>query len=133
MARHRSRRADELSPLLVRLIEAAKRSGVDSEGADISGVPEVLREFGALARWAIPVHGVFLPNNDEVVGLAARMARERLGMDEAKREFKNALNVVADFHQRDPIETAVNHLVSVSDEVYFYAGLAFGITMADRL
>jgi hypothetical protein len=131
MARHRSRKVRELSPLLQRLIDAAKRSGVDSEGADISGVPEVLREFGGLARWAIPVHGVFLPNNDALVSLAERMARECLDKDEARREFNEALKGVTDFHQRDAIETAVNRMLSVSDEAYFYAGLAFGITLAD--
>jgi hypothetical protein len=132
MARHRSRKVRELSPLLQRLIEAAKRSGVDTEGADISGVPEVLREFGGLARWAIPVHGVFVPNNEVLVRLAERMARERLNMQDAKREFEEALKSISDFHQRDAIETAVNHILSVSDEAYFYAGVAFGITLADR-
>lgn len=132
MARHRSRKVRKLSPLLERLIESAKRSGVDSEGADISGVPEVLREFGGLARWAIPAHGVFLPNNDELVRLAERMARERLDMDEARRAFQDALSAVSDFQQRDAIETAVNHMLSVSDEAYFYAGISFGITLADR-
>jgi hypothetical protein len=132
MARHRSRKVRELSPLLQRLIEAAKRSGVDSEGTDISGVPEVLREFGALARWAIPIHGVFLPNNEALVRLAERMARECLDKDQARRELSEALYAVADFHQRDAIETAVNHMLSVSDEAYFYAGIAFGLTMAER-
>ena len=37
---------------------------------------------------------------------------------------------VESFGQRDPIESAQNHLRAVSDEAYFYAGLAFGVTLA---
>jgi hypothetical protein len=39
MARHRSRKAGRLWPLLVRLIEAAEHSKQDAEGGDIGGVP----------------------------------------------------------------------------------------------
>jgi hypothetical protein len=131
MARHRSRKADGPSPLLVRLIKAAKHSGKDGEGVAIAGVPEVLREFGALALWAIPTYGVFVPNRDEITVGIARVAREHLGLDEARKELRDALKAVERFDLRDPIECAVSHVLSVSDEAHFYAGLAFGITLAD--
>jgi hypothetical protein len=131
MARHRSRKADGLSPLLVRLIKAAKHSGRDAEGADIAGVPHALREFGALALWAIPVYGVFVPNRDEIAVAVARVARAHLGLDEARKELRDALKAIERFDQRDPIESALNHVLSVSDATHFYAGLAFGLTLAD--
>ena len=38
---------------------------------------------------------------------------------------------VPQFAERDAIATACNGVVTVSDEAYFYAGLAFGVTLAD--
>jgi hypothetical protein len=52
-------------------------------------------------------------------------------LGEARREFKEALGVVVEFTQRDPIESALNHVRSASEEAYFYAGLAFGVTFAE--
>jgi hypothetical protein len=132
MARHRSRKADGLPPVLVRLIRAAKHAGKDGEGVDITAVPEVLRDFGALALWAIPVYGVFVPNRDEIGVAIARVAREHLGMDEARSELREALRAVERFEVRDPIESAVNHVLSVSDEAHFYAGVAFGATLSNN-
>ena len=131
MARHRSRDSQLLPPLLVRIIRAAQQSGTDGEGAGLSRVPNALREFGTLALWAVPVYGVFLANNEKVCQVVARVARERLGMDEARRELREALQPIEEFAQRDAIESAVNHVMSVSDEAYFYAGLAVGVTVTD--
>ena len=130
MSRERSRKA-VISPLLVRLIEAAERSGEDAEGRDIRGVAKALREFGDLAVWVLPVHGVFVPNNNDVSAIIDRAANQHLGLEETCREFGDALQVVEAFAQRDPIESAHNHVRSVSEEAYFYAGLAFGLTLAD--
>jgi hypothetical protein len=76
------------------------------------------------------VHGLFVPNNNEV-GTVDRVARERLDLEEVRREFKDALRVVVEFAQRDPIESAHNHVRAASKEAYFYAGLAFGLTFAE--
>ena len=131
MSPHRSRKAKGLPPLLVRLIQAAKDSAKDAEGRDIRGAADALREFGALARWALPIHGLFVPNNNEVSTIVERVAKEHLDLEEARREFREALKVVEVFAHRDPIESAHNHVQSVWDEAYFYAGLAFGVTLAD--
>jgi hypothetical protein len=130
MSRKRSKKAATLSPLLVRLIEAAERSGEDAEGGDIRGTAKALREFGDLARW-VPVHGLFVPNNNEVCMIVDRVARQHLDLKDARREFKEALSVVVEFAQRDPIESAHNHVRAASEEAYFYAGLAFGLTFAE--
>lgn len=131
MSRKRFKKAATLSPLLVRLIEAAERSGDDAEGRDIRGAARALREFGDLATWVLPVHGLFVPNNNDVCMVVDRVAREHLDLDEARREFMEALSVVVEFAQRDPIESAHNHVRAASEEAYFYAGLAFGLTFAE--
>jgi hypothetical protein len=131
MARHRSQTTDGLSPVIVRLIKAARHFGQDSEGVDITGVPEALQKFGALAFRAIPIYGVFVPNRDEIALAIARVAREHFGMDDARGELREALKVVEEFDVRDPIESAANHVVRITEAAHFYAGLAFGIWLSD--
>ena len=78
MARKRARKPEQLSPLLVRLIEAAEQAGRDAEGRDIRGAARALREFGRLAVWALPIHGVFVPNNNDVSLIVLRAAKGAL-------------------------------------------------------
>ena len=66
MARKRFKKSERLSPLLVRLIDAAEHAREDAEGRDIRGAAQALREFGQLALWALPIHGVFVPNNNDI-------------------------------------------------------------------
>jgi hypothetical protein len=49
----------------------------------------------------------------------------------ARRELREAPGVVETFEQREPIESAMNHVQTISDQAYFYAGVAFGVTLAD--
>ena len=131
MPRHRSKEARALPQGLVRLIHAARRSGTDSEGSDLRGVPDALRELGELALWALPIHGVFVANNSDMDVLITRIASEHLGLKEARHEFSDALRAIELFERRDPIESAHNHIHTISDAAYYYAGLAFGITLTD--
>ena len=131
MSRKRSKKASALSPLFVRVVEAAERAREDAEGGDIRGAAQALKELGDLATWVIPVHGLFVPNNNDVCMAVDRVARQHLDLEEARRELKEALSVVVEFAQRDPIESALNHVRSASEEAYFYAGLAFGLTFAE--
>lgn len=131
MARKRFKKSDRLSTLLVRLIDAAEHARQDAEGRDMRGTAQVLREFGELALWALPIHGVFVPNKNDISTIVERVAKRHLDWEEARREVRAALQAVESFGQRDPIESAQNHLRAVSDEAYFYAGLAFGVTLAD--
>jgi hypothetical protein len=130
MARKRFKESERLSPLLVRLIEAAEHAREDAEGRDIRGAGSALREFGRLALWALPIHGVFVPNNDDVSLIIQRVAKNYLDWEKARSEVRVALDRVGAFELRDRIETAENDLRAVSDEAYFYAGLAFGVTLA---
>lgn len=131
MARHRSNESHGLPQALVHLIHAAKKSGTDSEGSDFRGIAAALQELGELALWALPIHGVFTPNNNDVDVIITRIASEYLGLKEVRREFSEALRAVELFDRRDPIETAHNHVHTVSEAAYYYAGLAFGVTLTD--
>lgn len=131
MSRRRCRKAGGLPPLLIRLITSAKQAREDAGGCDISAVPNALRDLGALALWAVPVHGIFVPNEPQIAVAIERIAKEHFGWVDARRELREALAVVPQFAERDAIATACNGVVTVSDEAYFYAGLAFGVTLAD--
>ncbi len=72
-----------------------------------------------------------MPNTEDIVVIVQRVAAQHLDWEKARREVRAALDAVPAFELRDPIETAENHLRAVSDEAYFYAGLAFGITIAE--
>jgi hypothetical protein len=62
-----------------------------------------------------------------IIGRAAKL---RFGGGDAKREFDEAVRVVGDFHQQDEIETAMNGVRAADSNAYFYAGMAWGITLA---
>lgn len=127
MARHRAKKTNQLPALLVRLIRAAEANHFDSEH---SANPDVLRACGSLALRIIPAHGVFVPGRDEVSLAIERIAADHLAFREARLEYRAALKTVEPFDKRDAIEVAHSGLMSASDDAYFYAGLAFGITLA---
>jgi hypothetical protein len=129
MSRRRTTKAERVSPVLARLIEAAEQHGEDAEGRELAGAAHALREFGSLARRTVPIRGVFVANNTDVCVIVDRVAKQHLGLDDARAEFREALKVVEPFDQRDPIESAHGHVRAVSEEAYFYAGLAFGVTL----
>ncbi len=125
----RTTKSGRLSPVLARLIEAAEQQGEDAEGHELEGAAHALREFSDLASSVLPVHGVFVPNNNDVAMVIDRVAKQHLGLDEARAELRDALKIVDAFAQRDPIECAHGHVRAVAEEAYFYAGLAFGVTL----
>jgi len=130
MSRRRPTKPERLPPALVRLIEAAEQHGADAEGRDIKGAARALREFGGVALWVLPIHGVFVPNDNDVSMIVERVAKQHLGLEEARAEFRKALASVEPFDRRDPIEAAHGHVRGVAEEAYFYAGLAFGVTLS---
>lgn len=132
MPRNRSAVNVNLPPRLVRLIEAARAARPAAEDYETGAVANALEEFGVLGAWVIPFHGVFVPNDSDVCAAVDTIARAHLGLDHARRELRRSLKVVEPFEQRDAIESALNQVRSAYDEAYFYAGLAFGITLADR-
>jgi hypothetical protein len=133
MSRRRSTKTERMSPLLARLIGAAEQHGEDAEGRDIKGAARALGEFGSVALWVLPIYGVFVPSNNDVAALIERVARQHLGLEDARREFRKAIESLEPFDRRDPIESACNQIRSVTEEAYFYAGLAFGVTMTSSV
>ena len=131
MSRTRSVKTRNFSPTLTWLIDAAGRAKEDADGTHIRGVARALEEFGALARWVVPTRGVFVPNNNEVAVAIERIAKQHLDLERARKTFRDALKVVEPFEQRDAIASAQNLVQTASDEAYFYAGLAIGVTLVD--
>lgn len=129
MPRRRTTKAEPLSPVLARLIEAAEQQGEDAEGRELEGPAQALRELGALAWSVLPIQGVFVTNDNDVAIVIDRVAKQHLGLDEARAELRDALKIVDAFAQRDPIECAHGHVRAIAEEAYFYAGLAFGVTL----
>lgn len=126
MARHQFRKRSDLPPLLKRVIEAASAS-------DRIPQANALREFGIHAVTAVLTHGVFAPNDEHTTIVVERAAKEHFGMRIAQNAFREAIRTVEPFAARDEIASACNHVRSISEEAYFYAGLAFGITLADLI
>ena len=129
MSPRRPPKPERLAPALVRLFEAAEQRGTDAQGADIRGIAHALREFGHVAHWVLPIHGLFVPNNSQVAVIVELVATRHLGLAQARAEFREATEIIEPFDRRDAIETAHNRVRTVTEEAYFYAGLALGITM----
>jgi hypothetical protein len=129
MARHRSRHAGEIPPAIVRLISAAQRAGEDSERRELRTAAEGLRAYGALAVWVLPVHGLFVPNAEDVSGLIEQIGKRHFGLAAARSKLRDALTTVESFEQREAIESAINEVHLASDAAYFYAGVAFGAAL----
>jgi hypothetical protein len=121
------------SPKLTWLIEAAGQAKKDAADANTEGVARALEEFGALARLAVPARGVFVPDNDDIAIAIERVAKQHLALGLARKDFDNSLKVVVAFEQRDAIESAQSAVQAVCEKAYFYAGLAFGMTLGDLL
>ena len=115
---------ETLPPLLARLAQAKYLDG-DKESA------MALRALGHLALVTIPTRGVFAPaDEDDLFQAIDDVARNHLGLNALRDEIKKSVGAVADFNRRDAIETAYNAFRTASDRVYFYTGLAFGVTIA---
>ena len=117
---------ERLQPALVRLIEAAEQL---HEDADSQGITGALREFGEMALWVVPVHGIFIPSDEAVSFVIDRIAVRHLGLDKARAEFRKALAAIEPFDRRDAVESAHGQVRGAGEDAYFYAGLAVGITM----
>jgi len=72
----------------------------------------------------------FVPNDNIVSMIVDRVATRHLGLEDARAEFRKALAIVEPIERRDPIDVAHTNVRSVAEEAYFYAGVAFGVTLA---
>jgi hypothetical protein len=125
MSPHRLRRsAGAVSPTLAALIAALEE--VDSR--DRPGEARALHALAELAVKQVPARGVFAPSEPDVSTTIEQIAKDHLGMEMPRRVFLAATARVEEFADREAIEAAANHMMTLSDLAYFYAGLAFGIT-----
>ena len=127
--RRRGEQPSRLPPLLVSLIHSAKRAPHDP--VDRTGHDAALADLGQWALVRVPAQGVLAPDDSHSFTTIHEIAKRRLELDVARIEVKHALSTVASSEVRDPIESAYNHLQSIYDEVYYYAGLACGITLVN--
>jgi hypothetical protein len=127
MRRRRSSppRFDEWPPHLRMLIRAAERECPNGHAG-------TLMELMSLALTKVPARGIFDPTAGGEHALFAALetiARRHLGMAEARAAWHKALHKAdLELEVRDTIEHAALRVQGVSDTVYFYAGLAFGLT-----
>jgi hypothetical protein len=118
---------ERISPLLRLLVEALDaRTNVDHPR-----IGAALAELGELARLQIPVRGVLPLADDQLFDAIDKVAVKHLGLDAVRQSLDEALRAVQPLATRDEIEVATDHLCALLNVVYFNAGLAFGVTLAD--
>ena len=121
------RRADDVSPLLLLVIDALEAPANRERRRE----GQALRAFGELARVQIPARGVFAPTENELFRAIEAIAVKHLGYAAAVRVLRAKLADVEPFATRDKVATAANRMRAIDDLTYFNAGLAFGVTFAD--
>ena len=127
MSRRRNRKTAGHLPLMTLLIEALE----EQASHDRPDEAKALRAFGELALKQVPTRGVFSPADGELYAAIDLIAKKHLGLTTPRKNFFAATAKVEPFAMRDEIESAANHLMTVSDQAYYYAGLAFGVTLVE--
>ncbi len=129
MLRHNVGRA-ELSPLLVQIVRAAAHAVRHDPHASRTGEAAALVRLGQLADLIVPARGVLAPVDNDLCSGIDKIARAHLGHGSACRSFRVGLERVKSFEKTDAIETAHNAVVGSTAVVYYYTGLAFGVTFS---
>lgn len=129
-ARRRVKRSSPspLPPLLLRVIEAARHAG---HQADFAGHDGMLEELGHWAVLYVPANGVLAPTDDAAFNIIERGAGRYLHYAAARKALGAAVRAVESSEQRGAIEEAQNWVQSESDNAYYYAGLACGLSLAE--
>lgn len=96
------------------------------------GHAKALRDLTALAVRKVPARGIFDPTargDEDLFRSIETVADRHLGRAPARAAWKAAVRRGRlDLRARDRIERAALQVQGVSDTVYFYTGLAFGLT-----
>lgn len=98
---------------------------------DRAGHDAALRELGRWALVYVPSRGVLAPCEDDAYKAIQEIATRHLLYRKARATWSKALRAIDSSEQRNEVESAQNWMQSVSDDAYYYAGLACGITLAD--
>jgi hypothetical protein len=91
---------------------------------------KALRAFGEMAALEVPGRGVFAADRPELYQAIENIADAHLGFSRPRRAFSKATGMVSDADLRERIQASANEMQSISDQAYFYAGLAFGVTLS---
>ena len=97
---------------------------------DRTGEANALIACGHLAARIVPARGVLAPVDDDLYQAISAIAAQHLGFREVRKTFRKALERIQSFDERDAVESAHTHLITLSDATYYYTGLAFGLTLA---
>jgi hypothetical protein len=123
---------DLLPPLLVRIIEAAAREPADASPRN--GHAAALAVLGHWALQRIPARGVLAPDADvdyrAIEDIAGRYLRYRVAT-RALREMLAVAKAGGAAGKVDEIESAATWVRTISDNAYYYGGLASGVVFAE--
>ena len=140
MSRHRSQtdsrepdsgKVGHLPLLLARLVRMGHPRAKGAESADVAAIVEILRRSSLLARRAVPVRGVVGISAQEIAAEIEQLATTHLGLEQARHAMRQALREVEPAARRSAIDAAQNRMLEAQATAHFYAGVAFGVTMAD--
>jgi hypothetical protein len=118
-----------LPPLLAHVIELAIYAE-EHDSNDRTGEADFLIGVARLAVQNVGFRGVLAPD-PALYKPIEDLAKEHLDWLDAMKEFRGALDRIKKFKRRDAIVCAHTRVINVSDTAYYYAGLAFGLTLAD--
>jgi hypothetical protein len=121
----------DISPLLVRVIDAARYAEAHGTEEDRSGHANALRLLARLATLVVPARGVLAPVEDDLYKFIDGVTATYLSDGDHRKEFNRLLTTIEPSETRHAIEVVFTQAISDSDTAYFYAGLAFGITFAE--
>jgi hypothetical protein len=110
------------------VIHAAQQAGNDP--VDRIGHAAALQEYAEWALVHVPSRGVLSPAEDRAYQIIQGIATRHLRYQQASRAFTVALASVKDISLASALESAENERRSISDDAYYYAGLACGLTLA---
>ena len=122
----RRKRRVTIPALLEQLIHALQQQSFH----DAAGSAGALRAFAELAAFEVPARGAFAADNPELYDAIEVVANRCLRFVRARRQFSAATAVVDDLELREKIQSTALNVQSISDRAYFYAGLAFGVTLS---
>ncbi len=125
------KRTAGLPPLLVNVIESAIHAEHHDLDNERTGEAGALIACGHLAARIVPARGVLAPASDQLYREISTIAARHLGFREVRKTFREALERIQTFEERDAIESAYIHVITLSDAAYYYTGLAFGLTLAE--
>jgi len=117
-----------LPPLLVAVINAARHAPNDL--VDRTGHDAALFELGQWALVRVLSEGALAPHETRAYEAIEEIANRHLALTKARAAVTDALSLIEPFERRVEVESAYSRFQSVSDDVYYYAGLVCGIVIA---